>query len=91
MGLDTQRGAGRNGTEPTAAGAAPKAEPAQTTSGIARAVNNDYVGVQKFDMTEDEVRLWDTRVGMIVGLLLFVGAGSALVFGTIKLINWLNT
>ena len=42
-------------------------------------------------MTEDEVRLWDTRVGMLVGLLLLVGAGSALVFGTIKLINWLNS
>jgi hypothetical protein len=42
-------------------------------------------------MTEEEVRIWDTKVGMAVGLMLLIGAGSALVFGTIQLINWLNS
>jgi hypothetical protein len=69
---------------------APKAEPAQTKSGVAKALNNNVLGVQQFDMTEEEVRIWDTKVGIVVGLLLFVGAGSALVFGVISLINWMN-
>jgi hypothetical protein len=56
-----------------------------------KALNNQLLGVQQFDMTEEEVRIWDTKVGMAVGLMLLIGAGSALVFGTIQLINWINS
>jgi hypothetical protein len=49
------------------------------------------IEVKQFDMTEEEVRIWDTRVGMAVGLFLLIATGSALVFGAIKLINWLNS
>ena len=56
-----------------------------------KALNNQLVGVQEFDMTEEEVKIWDTKVGIVVGLLLLIGGGSALVFGTIQLINWLNS
>ena len=53
--------------------------------------SDKLIEVKQFDMTEEEVRIWDTRVGMAVGLFLLIAAGSALVFGTIKLINWLNS
>ncbi len=53
--------------------------------------SSSLLEVRTFDMTEDEVRIWDTRVGMAVGLLLLIAGGSLLVFGTIKLINWLSS
>lgn len=56
-----------------------------------KGAGDSLIEVKKFDMTEEEVRIWDTRVGMAVGLFLLIAAGSALVFGTIKLINWLNS
>jgi hypothetical protein len=69
----------------------PKAEGAQTSSAVRKALDNNLVGVQQFDMTEEEVKIWDTKVGTVVGLLLLVGGGSALLFAIIKLINWLNS
>jgi hypothetical protein len=53
--------------------------------------SDSLVEVNRFDMTEEEVRIWDTRVGMAVALFLLIAVGSGLVFGTIKLINWLNS
>jgi hypothetical protein len=89
MSVDAQQKNEGAQKEPAARGPATISGPRGKDLG-GKTLNNNLVGVQQFDMTEDEVRLWDTRVGMVVGLLLLVGAGSALVFGTIKLINWLN-
>jgi hypothetical protein len=50
---------------------------------------SSMIEVARFDMTEQEVKIWETRVGMVVGLILMIGAGSLLVFGAIKLINWI--
>jgi hypothetical protein len=90
MSVDIQHKANSSGGQPPG-GKGPQESGPKSKAVGGKALNNQILGVQEFDMTEEEVRIWDTKVGMAVGLMLLIGAGSALVFGTIQLINWLNS
>lgn len=56
---------------------------------LKKVVNNPYFGVERHGMTWEEQKIWDRRVGMLVGGVLCTGSLGLATYAAIRVINWL--
>lgn len=64
----------------------PKTKP-ETTKGKVRSAIDSVFGVDRFGMTGEEIKAWDTKVGITVGLVSCTGSLGIATYLAVKVIN----